>query len=93
MHKDIVYNLPSDEVELLGSTPLCQIHGMYTKGRLISIQGHPEFTKDIVTEIVETRHGQGIFDDATYQDAMKRVGKDHDGVVVAQAFLRFLLED
>jgi len=66
---------------------------MYTKGRLISIQGHPEFTKDIVTELVETRHAQGIFDDALYKDALARVGKPQDGVVIAQAFLRFLLED
>lgn len=92
MHKDIVYTLPPD-VELLGSTSLCHIHGMYRKGRLISVQGHPEFTKDIVTEIVETRHSLGVFDDATASDALARVGKHHDGVVVAQAFLRFLLEE
>ena len=28
-----------------------------------------------------------------YEEAMARVGRPHDGVLVARAFLRFLLED
>ena len=46
-----------------------------------------------MTELLETRHRQGIFDDDVYKDGLARVGKDHDGVAVAKAFLRFLLED
>jgi len=92
MHRDIVYEYPRG-VEELGSSPRCEVQGMYMRNRLITVQGHPEFTKDIVTEVIETRHAQGIFDQEMYEDAMARVGKPHDGVVVAQAFLRFLLED
>lgn len=92
MHKDIVYGVP-EGVEVLGFSDKCKNQGMYAKGKLISVQGHPEFTQQIVTEIVGSRHKQGIFDEAAYEDAMARVGKRHDGVAVAQAFLRFLLED
>ena len=56
------------------------------------MQGHPEFSKEIVTELLEMRHKQGIFDDEVYEGGISRVGRDHDGVVVAKAFLRFLLE-
>lgn len=63
------------------------------KGKMISVQGHPEFNEAIVRELLETRHQQGIFDDKTYEDAMSRVAKHHDGVAVAAAFLRFLLEE
>ncbi|KAF2103206.1 class I glutamine amidotransferase-like protein [Rhizodiscina lignyota] len=92
MHRDIVYGCPSD-VEELGWSPTCSNQGMYVKGKVMTVQGHPEFTNPIETEIMEARHGQGIFDDATFEDGMKRVGSHHDGVAVAQAFIRFLLED
>ena len=92
MHRDIVFDYPPD-VEPLGSSPRCKVQGMYSKNRLITVQGHPEFSKDIVTELLETRHKQGIFGDEVYEDGLARVGKDHDGVAVAKAFLRFLLED
>lgn len=43
-------------------------------------------------ELLIARHGSGIFDDDHFKDAMGRVDKYQDGVVVAQAFLKFLLE-
>ncbi|KAJ8067735.1 hypothetical protein OCU04_003340 [Sclerotinia nivalis] len=92
MHKDMVYEYP-EEVEQLAYTDKCATQGMYIKGRLMTVQGHPEFTKEIVREVLEARHASGIFDDETFEDAMSRVNKDHDGVKVAQAFLKFIMED
>jgi GMP synthase-like glutamine amidotransferase len=92
MHKDIVYNLP-EGTELLGYTPKCEVQGFYSRRRVITVQGHPEFTGKIVTEIVTARHSQGIFDDEMYQDAIARVHNDHDGVAISRAFLQFLLDD
>lgn len=92
MHRDIVYDCPPG-VDELGSSPKCQVQGMYIKGRVITVQGHPEFDQEIVTELLQSRHEMGVFDDVTFQDGMARVGKEQDGVVVAKAFLRFLLED
>ncbi|KAK5688454.1 hypothetical protein LTS10_000432 [Elasticomyces elasticus] len=91
MHHDIVYTYP-ESVEPLGHSPRCDVQGMYTKGRLITVQGHPEFTGDIVEELLENRHARGIFDDAMFKDGMERVRKHHDGVAVGAAFIRFLLE-
>ena len=92
MHRDIAYDFPST-VKQLASTASCSNQGMYEKGRLITVQGHPEFTHDIVEEILESREEMGIFPKGVFADGMKRL-KDHDdGVVVAQAFLRFMLED
>lgn len=92
MHRDIVFTYP-EGVESLGLSARCQNQGMYLKGRMMSVQGHPEFTEDIVAELLEARHNQGIFDDETYEDGIARVGEHHDGIMVAAAFLRFLLED
>lgn len=92
MHKDVVYGFP-EEVESLGATEICQNQGMYAAKRLITVQGHPEFTREIVKEIIESRHAQGIFTDAVFEDAMRRLTNHDDGVAVAQTFLRFLLND
>jgi len=91
MHRDIVYNYP-EGVEELAYTEKCAVQGFYIAKRVFAVQGHPEFTEEIVRELLITRHEKGIFDDPTFEDAMGRVDKYQDGVVVSQAFLRFLLE-
>ena len=91
MHRDIVYNYP-DGVEPLAYSEKCAVQGMYIPQRLITVQGHPEFNEEIVPELLIARHASGIFDDEIFKDSMRRVDKYHDGVVVSQAFLRFLLE-
>lgn len=92
MHRDAIYEYPKG-VEPLGSSPRCSVQGMYTKGRLITIQAHPEFNGEIMKAILLKRHQAGIFDDKIYKEAMARAESQHDGNAVAQAFLRFMLED
>lgn len=92
MHRDIVYEWPKS-VEHLGSSPRCEVQGMYEKARLITVQGHPEFNGDIVSELLEARHASGVFDDTMYKDGMERVRKHHDGVAIGAAFIRFLREN
>lgn len=92
MHRDVVYDYPP-EVEQLAYSPRCDVQGMYIKNRLITVQGHPEFTHEIVDELLRARHDSGVFDDGMYEDGMDRVGKKHDGVVVSKAFIKFLMDD
>jgi GMP synthase-like glutamine amidotransferase len=92
MHKDILFEYP-EGVEKLGGSPRCLVQGMYKKDKLISVQGHPEFNEFISNELVKTRNKQGIFEDEQARDAMSRSDEHHDGVNIAKAFLRFLLED
>jgi GMP synthase-like glutamine amidotransferase len=92
MHRDILFYYP-EGVEHLGSSPVCSVQGMYKKGHIITVQGHPEFTEDIVTEILRARHAMGIFNDEDFEKYMDKAGKPHDGVVVSKAFIEFLLDD
>ena len=92
MHKDLVYHYPPG-VEELGSSGPCKVQGMYIPKRAITVQGHPEFTEEIVAELLEKRREQKVFGDEIYGEAMARVGKPHDGVLVGQAFLKFLMEN
>ncbi len=91
MHRDIVFEYP-EGVEELAYTDKCSVQGMYISRRLITVQGHPEFNEEIVRELLIARHEAKIFDDEVFGDAMSRVDKYQDGVVVAKAFLSFLLE-
>ncbi|TVY81360.1 putative glutamine amidotransferase-like protein [Lachnellula suecica] len=92
MHRDVVFEYP-EGVEELAYTNKCAVHAMYIPKRLITVQGHPEFDEEILREILATRHELGIFDKAAYDEALGRVDKYHDGVVISQTFLRFLLEE
>lgn len=79
-------------MDKLGFSDVCKVQGMYAPARLITVQGHPEFTEDIMEELLIIRHDQGIFDDIFFADATRRVSLEQDGVLVAQAFLALLLE-
>ncbi|RHZ74015.1 hypothetical protein CDV55_108993 [Aspergillus turcosus] len=92
MHRDIVFDCPPDVVPL-GSSPRCAIQGMYRPGHFITVQGHPEFREDIVSEVVKLRMSTGIFSKEEGEDALSRAGKDHDGVAIGVTFLKFLLGD
>ncbi|KAI4801278.1 class I glutamine amidotransferase-like protein [Aureobasidium sp. EXF-8845] len=91
MHQDMVYTYP-DGILPLAHTTRCENQGMYAKGRLITVQGHPEFNGEMVTHILTARHDAGVFKDEIYQDGIKRVGETHGGEVIARAFVRFLLD-
>ncbi|KAF8248910.1 class I glutamine amidotransferase-like protein [Wilcoxina mikolae CBS 423.85] len=91
MHRDVVCTLPP-EVENLGTTEKCEIQGMYAPEKFISVQGHPEFTEEIVREILGVRREAGVFTEGEFEDMIGRVGKVQDGVLVATAFLKFLFE-
>jgi GMP synthase-like glutamine amidotransferase len=91
MHQDMVYEYPKDVLPLAHTTR-CENQGMYAKGRLITVQGHPEFNREMVTHILTARHDAGVFKDEIYEDGIKRVGETHGGEVIARAFVRFLLD-
>ncbi|KAG6040787.1 hypothetical protein E4U41_007056 [Claviceps citrina] len=91
MHRDIVHSFPSDAVPL-GSNAFCPVQAMYKPGEYLTVQGHPEFTEDIISEILVNRHKAGIFSDEVYEGAMARVSVPHDGVAVGRAILKFIRE-
>ncbi|KAK1145986.1 hypothetical protein N8T08_003634 [Aspergillus melleus] len=92
MHQDIVSEYPPGVISL-GSSPRCAVQGMYLPGRFVTVQGHPEFTEEIVTEIVTLRGKAGVFSKEQAEDALERAKNEHDGVAIGATFLKFLLEE
>ena len=96
MHRDHVPNVPPS-FHLLGSTHVSRNQGMVRflnptapldpaaslpPIHILTLQGHPEFTKGIVNEIVAVRSASGIIDQATARQAYERADWKNDGVDV-----------
>lgn len=92
MHQDIVFEYPASVLPL-GSSPRCAVQGMYQPGRFVTVQGHPEFNEEIVTEVVSLRGKAGVFSKEQTEDALERAKNEHDGVAIGAVFLKFLLEE
>ncbi|KAB8255809.1 class I glutamine amidotransferase-like protein [Aspergillus pseudonomiae] len=90
MHRDIVHSCPPTVIPL-GSSPKCALQGMYLPGKLITVQGHPEYNGFIVTEIVNKRTRDGVFSKEQSEDALARTELAHDGFDILVVFLQFLL--
>ncbi|KOS20370.1 putative glutamine amidotransferase-like protein [Escovopsis weberi] len=89
MHRDVVFGFPEGAVPLAHNAK-CAVQAMVLPGRYLTVQGHPEFTGDIVREILEKRRAAGVFSDEAYGEGVGRAGAEHDGVAVARAFVRFM---
>ncbi|KAJ5656493.1 hypothetical protein N7507_008443 [Penicillium longicatenatum] len=91
-HKDVVLSCPPG-VTVLGSTPHCEVQVLYAPRRLLTVQGHPEYNEEALVEIISHMARKGTLDERQAQEALSRAGKEHDGVAIGAAFLRFLLEE
>lgn len=89
MHRDIVVSNP-EGAESLAETDICSTQGFLLPGKAITVQGHPEFTGEIVTEILGLRIETQIVSEEVYKSGMDRVQDEHDGERIARAFLKFM---
>ena len=89
MHRDIVTAIPKDAT-IIGSNKMCTAQAMVIPGRLLSVQGHPEFDRKIVEILLDNRVKQGIIPENVYSEAYPRASSDHDGLLVAKSILSFI---
>lgn len=89
MHKDVVTKVPPG-CDLLLRSEKYPVHSFVKKhpastpekplAQILTIQGHPEFTPDIVNRLVDLRSSAGIFDPEATAEARRRLGgKDGSG--------------
>lgn len=58
---------------------------------VFAVQGHPEFTKSVVTKILTVRSRSGVVDAVTAEEAWTRMDDRNDGVeVVGKAIWKVL---
>jgi len=88
-------SLPDATLEILGESEMCAVQGLYTPGKVLSVQGHPEFDATIMRAIVQYRQQQGVFNKAIADDAISRSDLKNDGTSkdgIAAGFWRFFLD-
>ncbi|KZT25577.1 class I glutamine amidotransferase-like protein [Neolentinus lepideus HHB14362 ss-1] len=93
MHRDHVPFIP-ESFHLIGSTAITYNQSMVRFDpsssssptqfslrdiQVLTVQGHPEYTTDIVKLLVEARSATGVIDKATAEDFFKREGWKDDG--------------
>ncbi|KAG7926323.1 hypothetical protein KL925_003373 [Ogataea polymorpha] len=91
MHQDEVLtnpaNLPPGYVNV-GSSAACGCQGLYKKHRVLTFQGHPEFTTACGELLVESRRRAGKVDAALYNDAKSRnASLSNDGIEIGKCMV------
>jgi GMP synthase-like glutamine amidotransferase len=87
MHQDQVQRLPEGSV-LLGRSPHCEV-GMFRVGEtMLGIEGHPEFTREFGTALIEWRSER--IGAAAAEMALRSLERPNDGKTVGSWIARFI---
>lgn len=69
MHQDQVVELPAN-AEVFASSEFCEYAGLVYGGRILTFQGHPEFTTDFEEDLLKLRRGS-VVPNAVADQALK----------------------
>ncbi|KAF9916979.1 hypothetical protein BX616_002270 [Lobosporangium transversale] len=90
LHQDFVHSIP-DGFTLLATSPHTTNQSMVSNDhRIVSIQGHPEFTGPIMKEFIKFRTANGTFSKELSEASMKVIDNPLDSVKVAAQILQFI---
>ena len=85
-HQDQVVKLPPG-TEILASNDFCPFY-MIQIGNILTIQGHPEFSKTYSQALIESR--KNILDKECYEQGLQSLQLDKDDVLIAEWITHFL---
>ncbi|CUM66890.1 uncharacterized protein PRCAT00004575001 [Priceomyces carsonii] len=97
-HLDIVHGIPEtfDHTEFLciGSTSKCAVQGILTKSgpvKILTFQGHPEFTAEISLSLLERSFHLGKIDEAVFRESTRKTEEtENQGVLAGKVIVNFL---
>lgn len=97
-HQDIIYGLPTKNYEMvsIGSTGKCGIQGMISKEscpiKLLTFQGHPEFTSEIALDMLKSKLENGLITETEYEKyKYQTTSLNNQGDLIGKVILKFLL--
>ncbi|TWI52696.1 GMP synthase-like glutamine amidotransferase [Pseudomonas duriflava] len=88
-HQDQVTSLPPN-AQCVASSDYCPHAVFVLDDRVLGVQGHPEFTPDYAYQLLVKR--QSSFSPERYEQAVTSLERSHQGQVIAQWMLNFILE-
>lgn len=103
-HRDVVYGLPpslsanpllsNTTFQSIGSTAKCSIQGLITESgplKVLSFQGHPEFTTEEALRILEIDLQKNLIDNTLFERATYNTKNlINQGMLIAQVILEFV---
>ncbi len=89
-HKDQVSRLPK-EAETIASSDFCEHYMLQYGNQILTIQGHPEFSKAYIRALMLTLKAQ--YPAVTYEHAQASLAKTCDDILMAQWIINFILEE
>lgn len=89
-HQDQVTALP-DGARVIASGPSCRYAGLVYDKPILTVQPHPEYGADVLSDLIETR-GPGMVPDALLADARARLSTPTDNQRMAGIMADFLKE-
>lgn len=92
VHQDMVFQTP-EGFKNIGSSKRTQSQGFYKKGKVLTFQGHPEFTKSLVKDILESKLKSGSLTQQHFDEAVQAMDKyQHDGPTIGKTIVKFINE-
>ncbi|MEH6389231.1 MULTISPECIES: GMP synthase [Pseudomonas] len=88
-HQDQVVELP-DEAEVLVKSDFCEYYVVQYGDHFLSIQGHPEFSKEYSRDLMAAR--QGIIPDVRLRAGNASLSADVDGELMTKWMVNFMHE-
>ncbi|KAF9351485.1 hypothetical protein BGX26_010517 [Mortierella sp. AD094] len=93
LHQDVVHDVP-EGFTLLATTAHTANQSMISNdNRIVTLQGHPEFTGAIMREFIKFRTANGTFNKELSESSMKLVDNPLDSDKVAARLLQFTVEE
>ncbi len=86
-HQDQVIALPSG-AQLLAGSDFCPNYMMQIDNIILSMQGHPEFTKAYANDLMQSR--KDIFEQEVLAKGIQSLVLKHDSLLMAQWMVHFL---
>jgi len=88
-HQDQVQEPPPD-AEIIAQSDFCPIAGMMLGQHILTLQGHPEFTRDYARDLLGVR--REVLGESLYQAGLASLAEDVHQLEVARLILAFLFD-
>jgi len=87
-HQDQVIDLPKD-ARVIGSSDFCKYAALAYGNKVMTVQPHPEFGDDFVTDLIKYR-APGVVPNDLLEDATTKMGRTNQNRMIADMFANIL---
>jgi GMP synthase-like glutamine amidotransferase len=90
VHQDVVFE-PPQGLTIIGSTEKTRVQGLYARGKILTLQGHPEFADEIVETITNNLYNEGLITKDLFKDSLSSLSlKKNHGTEIGKIIAKFI---